>query len=127
MPDNRQITSYHKHDDLDHYSKEREHSNRHTHSRGHKATTGSQLHRPGNLHSEMHGYKDHRTDSKQPVYAVHGVNFTMNGFWYKGFCKLFLIKIIISNGWIWKRFSIDRCLGLYNNKMSRYIKNHNVV
>jgi hypothetical protein len=42
----------------------------------------------------MHGYKDHRTDSNQPVYAVHGVNFTMNGFWYKGFCKLFLYTVI---------------------------------
>ena len=89
MPDNRQITSYHKHDDLGQHSNEREHPNRNTHSRRNKATTGSQLHRPGNLHGKMHEYKDHRTVSNQPVYAVHGVNFTMNGFWYKGFCKLF--------------------------------------
>lgn len=86
MSDNRQITSYHKHDDFDQHSKEREHSN----SRRNTATTGSQIHQPGNLHGEMYKYKDHRTVSNQPVYAVHGVNFTMTGFWYKGFCKLFV-------------------------------------
>lgn len=81
MSDNRQITSYHKHDDFDQHSKEHEHSD----SRRNTATTRSQIHQPGNLHGEMYGYKDHRTVSNQPVYAVHGVKFTMTGFWYKGF------------------------------------------